>query len=152
MAYCEWMVDSDLWVYADSSFGGLTMMIAKNRHVIEEEFPELPSLPTSFSNENLEFYEEWNRIRKLQHEIIMRSPLIDIELPYAGASLRFKTLKECLEFTKELREIGFQVRQCDIDEMEKHIVNPPPWLTEVESLDWKKQFQELLDKADQSKE
>lgn len=102
MSICRWSDDDyrcDLYIY-EGSDGYYHVHVANGRYVIAEEMPEITlDLPD----------DEILRRRQAIGEILDRSTVEKITLPFAGKSFKVKTLKELKELVYMLKAVGYHV-------------------------------------------
>ena len=110
MSYCRFSSDdfkSDVYCYADCG-GGYTTHVAIYRYVFTEELP--PLIP--FDAEHME---EWLVRHNIVDEMLDRSELVEIGLPYDGKTFNDETPEGAAETLMMLRDAGYNVLQGAIE-------------------------------------
>jgi len=113
MSYCRWSTDDymcDVYVYEDVG-GGWTTHVAGRRPVYKEPLP--PQIP--WTAENAERYFERMQIVAKMHD---EAELVPIGLPNDGESFNDPTANDCAVRLRALRDLGYNVPQHAIDELE----------------------------------
>ncbi len=114
MSICRWSDDKfrcDLYIYQgwDDYYH---VHVAGRRYITKEEMPEI-----SWDLSAEEILKRYNKV----HEILDRSELVDIDLPYAGESFTVRTAQELKDLVTKLKIIGYRVPEFVFNKIEKEM-------------------------------
>lgn len=111
MSYCRWS-ECDVYVYADVN-GGWTTHVANRRPV----YGKGPPVTGKTADEILESYNaraKWLKEHGQEHE--------EIFLPHSGETFNHATPQECAENLRKLKDLGFDVPEDVIEELQNEVV------------------------------